>query len=526
MARTKTSTSSASKEKVAYVSGEVGKPNQSVAAIREQYKQEAEKQKRHFDEAIEGLKKLRDPNKQSSLVFNNFDRESIRNYLQNPANNEDNLRNAAKYLYYRNQVLFRLVHWYSSMWDLRCRQIIPSYTFTKENSPDKMLKQYENTLNVLETYNIHGNWHDVALRCYLEDACFTIWFRDDDNAFFYILDPSECKIDGRYFTGDFSYSIDMSKWRSNQRRELAEWLGSPISDMLAEYDRTGTKYIHMPDEYGAAFKFNSDRPDLVIPPFAPLLQAIATLNDTADLQALKDQASVYKLLLVPMKVLSGAKNSDDFEITPDLLIDYYKQMLEVLPEYVAAAPIPGEVTNDNVIDFSTTSVDKDIDRLQQSQDTVMATSGGGAVLNASTITSTAAFNAWLKSESEFAISSLLPQIEGFTNRMLTYDVSGEPCKVRYFECTVYTKQELAENLLESCQYSYSNRLAYNTLLGISEKATIATQFLENQVLKLPETMIYPLQSSYTTSSDGEVGQGRDTIPDDELEPSSDRSRNA
>ena len=175
--------------------------------------------------------------------------------------------------------------------------------------------------------------------------------------------------------------------------------------------------------------------------------------------------------------------------------------------------------------FSTTSADKDIDRLSQSQDTLLATSGGGSVLNSNYINSTAAFKAWLTAESEFAISSLLPQIEGFTNRMLSYDVKGTVCKVKYFEVTVYTKEALKESLLSSCQYSFSNRMAYNTFNGISEKATMAMEFFETQVLHLPEIMTHPLQSSYTTSNTGEDEGGRPTIPDDELSPSGERTRN-
>lgn len=498
----------------------------SASTVAEKKAQYQENQRKLFEEAIEGAKKLRDPNKSSTASLNSFDRETIRGYLQAPANNEENLRNAARYLFYRSQPFYRIVRWYSSMWDLRCRQVIPTeYSYTKENSVDKIKKTYETTLKQLDVYDIHGNWHDVALRCYLEDVCYTVFFRDDTDAFFYILDPSECKIDVRYFTKEFGYSVDMSKWRSAQRRELAEWLGSPFTEMLAEYDRTGTRWIHMPDEYGAAFKFNSDRMDLVIPPMAPMLQAISSLNDLADIQALKDQASIYKLLLVPMKVLNAAKTNDEFEISPDILIEYYQKLAQTLPEYVAASIIPGEVTNDNVIDFSTTSADKDIDRLQQSQDTLMSLSGGGAVLNANNITSTAAFNAWLKSESEFAISSLMPQIEGFTNRMLRNDIS-KPCLVKYFEVTVYTKDDLKKSLLESCQHSFSNRLAYNTLNGISEFATMAMEFIESDVLGLPELMNHPLQSSYTATGDkGTVGEGRSALPDDEIQPSTERSRN-
>ena len=480
--------------------------------------------KTNYEKAKEAYKQFRDPNKNSTATLNSSDRETIRNYLKSPANNETGLRNAARYLYIRNQVFNRLVHWYASMWDLRCRTIIPNYSKLKEPDNDKMLKEYENTAVILDGYHLQGNWHDVALRCYIEDVTYAIFFRDGENAFFYMLDPEECRIDGEYFTTDLSFSVDMSKWNSQQRRELAEWLGDPILGMLKEFDRTRVRWIHMPDEYAACFKFNHDRLDLVFPPFSPLLQSIAGLNDTADLQAIADQASIYKLLLLPMKVKSGASETDDFEISPDILLDYYDRLLDILPDYVAAAPIPGEITNDDVIDFSTTSADKDVDRLQQSQDTVLDTSGGGAVLNASKITSTAAFNAWLRAETEYALSSLLPQIEGFTNRMLKYDVKGNPCKMKYFEESVYTKGELRDKLLESGQNSFSTRLAYMTTLGFSEMDALALEHFENDVLKLPELMNHPLSSSYTQSGNSDK-VGRPELNPEDLSPDGDRSRN-
>ena len=491
--------------------------NQSLDAIKSNY-----------DKAKEGLmKQFRDPNTGSATTsITSLDRERIRNYLQAPGNNEVGLRNAARYLYIRNQVFNRICHWYASMWDLRCRNVIPpDFSLTKDNNPDKMKKQYENTLKILESYNIHNNWHDVSLRCYIEDVTYAIFFRDGKNAFFYMLDPEECKIIGEYTTGDLVFAMDMSKWNSAQRRQLAEWLGEPITSMLREYDSSGVRWIEVPEEYAACFKFNRDRLDVIFPPFAPLLQAIAGLNDAADLQAIRDQASIYKLLLLPMRTMSGATETDEFEISPDLLLEYYYKLLDKLPDYIAAAPIPGEVTNDNVINFADTSTDKDIDRLQQSQDTVLATSGGGAVLNANMITSTAAFNAWLKSETEYALSSLMPQIEGFTNRMLSYDVSGNPAKVKYFEVSVYTKKELADQLLTQAQHSFSTRISLQTLMGYSELDTLTMEYFENEVLKLPELMNHPLSSSYTQSGDGEVGQGRDALPDDEVTTDGDRSRN-
>ena len=65
-------------------------------------------------------------------------------------------------------------------------------------------------------------------------------------------------------------------------------------------------------------------------------------------------------------------------------------------------------------------------------------------------------------------------------------------------------------------------------MDISERETMAQLTFETQVLKLQELMQYPLQSSYTTSNDGEkgeVGEGAPKKPAEELSPEGERSRN-
>jgi hypothetical protein len=192
----------------------VGKPNQNAKAIRERYrKEEQERTKKNFDTAEKIAKQFRNPNKDVTKTLNAYTRESIRTYLQAPASNEKNLRNVSKYLYYRSHIYFRLIQWYATMWDLRCRQVIPPYDLTAENNADSMLKIYNQTLDQLEIYNLQGNWYDLAVTCYREDVCYSLFFRDETGTVFYILDADECKVTGRYMTGDFSFAINMSRYK-------------------------------------------------------------------------------------------------------------------------------------------------------------------------------------------------------------------------------------------------------------------------------------------------------------------------
>ncbi len=187
---------------------------------------------------------------------------------------------------------------------------------------------------------------------------------------------------------------------------------------------------------------------------------------------------------MPLKVHNNSKNPDDFEINPQLAKHYFDKLIDdAIPDNVGAAMVPGDELK--TIDFSKT-VDSD------------------------------------------TISTLLPQVNGFANRMLMTYVTN-PCRVKHFEVSVYTVDAKAEQLLSSCQYSFANRLAYNTCLGISEKSTLSMLYFENEVLKLPSKMIYPLSSSFPSNgviADTDlVTGGRPQKDDSDLGESGDRMRN-
>ena len=485
-----------------------------------------------FKKAMDStLQSLRDVNKIINPTVRAINKDEVKRWIQNVGGNEKNLRNTSRYLYYRSNIYFRLINWYASMFCLDCRKITPNYDLTKEatdSTAKEILRSYQNTLNCLDVLNLQGNMLEALITVFREDVYYGLLLQDDMGSFFYQLDPDECVIDGKYFYGCYGFSIDMSKWKTSQKQTLMEMIGEPLVSMYKEYDKDQShKYIHCPAKYSVCFKFRTDTFNMNVPPFLPLYLQLAGLEDLVDIQAEADALAIYKLIYMPMNVLSGTKQADDFEVSPDLASAYFDRMSETgqIPDNVGKAVIPGRELK--TIDFEK-SVDKDTNSVEISSNQILQTAGGGAVINANNITSTAAFNAWLKAETEFAISPLLPQIDGFCNMQLSYMMT-KPSKVKHFECSVYTREELAKQMLESCQYGYANRLAYGTLIGVSEKEQLAQIYLETEVLKLQDKMIYPLSSSFTTSrEDGytpETGQGAPKKDDGDLTPEGDKSRN-
>ena len=524
---------STTKDKVARISKKTGKPNPSVVAIREKYRLDEARQKANFAKATEEkvLRRTQDlASNPATPNLNASDKEKIRGWLSgNIYSNSANLIKASRYLYYRSPIYAKMIDLYVDMYCLDCRKVTPNYDFTKGLDQSKTLKQYEETLKYLDLMSLQNNMVMPLKNMWIQDISFNLYFHDEFGSFFWYIDPSEAIIDG-YYSADggycYSMALNMNAWRGTYRQSLIEFFGSPLKEMWAEYERTGIKYIHVPAEYSFVVKFRTDLMDSVIPPLIGYLTQLAGLNDLIDIQANADDLSFYRMIYLPLKTLSGANVSDDWEITPDLAIEYFKIAADTaIPAGVSSAVIPGDELK--TIDFSD-NVTEDVNRVENSQQQILGAAGGtGALLNATkAINNTALINAALKSESHYVLNSVLPQIEAWTNLQLSLAMSDH-CHVSLMPVTIFTKEEYRKSLLESMQYGYMYRLQYGTLLGFSEKQTMAELEFESAVLGLQNKMIYPLSSSFTSNGGetGQVGEGRPQADAATLSPSGERSRN-
>ena len=508
--------------------------NKSVSAIREQFKLEEERQIKHYANAKEDkvMRTVRDISQNvATPTISTVDRDTIRGYLTgNIYANSKNLINASRYLFYRSPIYNKMIYTLAGMYCLNARIITPDYSFTKGMDIQSTLKQYEDSLNFLDVLSVQNNFNAPLVNMWIDDISYNLFFQDGLGSFFWHIDPNEAIVDSIYmYKGGwcFGFALDMSKWRSTQRQALIQFLGEPLTSMWDEYKRTNVKYIHVPAENSMVLKFHSDMMDSIIPPYLHYLIPLANLNDLADTQASADELSYYRMIYLPLPTMSGAKNPDEFEVTPDLAIDYFKIAADnAIPKGVSSAVIPGKELK--TIDFSD-NVSEDVNRVENSQQQILGSAGGiGALLNGNKlVNNTALINAALKSESAYVLNSVLPQIETWINLQLYLNVS-KPCTVKQLPVTIFTKDDYRKTFLEANQYSYSYRMALGTLMDIPEKQTMSSLIFETQALKLQDLMQYPLQSSYTTSNDGEkgeVGQGAPEKPAEELSPSGERSRN-
>ena len=463
---------------------------------------------------------LRDVTKTGTKTISAFNKDSLRSYLQNIGTNEKNLRNLSRYLYYRSPVYHRLIMYNANMFCLNAREVVPNYDLTGNNDTTKTLKDWYDTLVILEKMNLQYEMLKAYTVCFREDVFYGCVYYDDESMFILPLDPDYCKISGYYNTGDFSFDMDMSYFRSKQ--ELLEYWGEPFQSMYKAYESEGNsgKWQPMPDENAICLKARAEDWETIVPLFSGLFNALINLIDLEDIQAIADEQQIYKLVWLEMETLTGSEVPDDWKVNPQIMIEYFNRLLEeALPSYTSGAIVPGKL---NTISFNNDQA-TDTSKIAKATETVLNTSGGAQILNSSTISGTTAFEAAVRSDTEFAISMLLPQTQSWLNRWLSYQLST-PAKVKFFEVSAYTIEAFKKSITTTAaQYGMSGKLVLNNLNGFSELDTVALNFLEENCLQLSKKFV-PLQSANTQSGSSDSSVGAPEKDSDELTDDGEASR--
>ena len=143
-----------------------------TAAEMQQWIQDHDKALKNYAAALDPLKQLRDVTKSSARRVQSLTKENIVTYLQNPISNEANLRNASWYVLYRNQLYQRIVMYYSTLFCLGARSIVPKYDLAKPDSDDKILKSYNDTLKMMNNWNIDNEFLKVIFTCMVQDVSY------------------------------------------------------------------------------------------------------------------------------------------------------------------------------------------------------------------------------------------------------------------------------------------------------------------------------------------------------------------
>lgn len=399
------------------------------------------------------------------------------------------------------------------MFVLYCRSVIPNHDLTKTNNDRKILKSFQETVDELDKMRLQQEFYPIFVTNFIQDVSYNVWIEDDDGVFVLPWPADYARISGKYMTGEFAYVVDATYLRGHQ--ELIEYFPEVFEQIYRDYESTNEKWQPMPEEFSLCTKYRSEDVDTAFGPLMPMANSLINLLDLEDIQAIAAEQEIYKLIWYELETIDGTDTPDDWKVDVDLAVQYFNKMVdEAIPPNMAAAIVPGKL---NEISFPDSTA-ADTTKVMKATETVLNTAGGSEVLNGSTINNTYAFKLATMVNTEYAISSLLPQVQSWTNHHMQLTLS-DPCKVKFFPVSVYTLPDYKEQLLTAAQNGFPTILAYGACNGYSEKDTIALNNLEANILGLTN-IFKPLSTSYTQSND----VGRPKTPDDELSDSGDRTR--
>lgn len=430
--------------------------------------------------------------KTESRTFTVFSKTLLRRYMQNPKNNETNLRSLSRFLYRLSYPYRRLVKYYAEMIDLNFMSVIPLQNMENPRSEDEILKEYSTTLSQLQKMNLKSEIYKCILTAWIEDAFFGYIYEDEDNFFIMPLPSEYCRVSSVNYDGTLNFAFDFTYFRK-YADDLEYWDSSFKKQYETYLGDNKLRWQELNVERTICLKVNIEDFTMCLPPFVGLFESLIDLVDLQSIQAVKDELSIYKLLVARLQPLSGTSEPDDFEVDISTALEYFEKFSASLPDQVNAAisPLPIEA-----IEFKENTT-QDVDSLANAQSNLLKMSGGSQVLDNDKSGSTI-YQAQILSDTLTALKPLLPQIQCWVNRYLGY-VLGDHAYVKYLEASPYTKDNKKKELLESGQNGVPLKLAVAALDGFSPLETMSLDFLENKVLKLHESWI-PFQTSYTQSS--------------------------
>lgn len=491
-----------------------GPPNSEDMAARKE-------RELYFKQQLQEALKTLDPLKRPSAQVQTYSKETLRTYMQNPQRYYKQLCGLSRYLRNRSQVYKKIIYDNATMIDTCFRNVIPNIDLNKKETNatrKKILKQYTETLSVLDSMNLPSEMLKVYLECWTVDVFYGVYYYfKDEGGIMLPLDPDYCQIIGLYPTGDFMFAFDMSYFRSHQ--EYLEMWGEPFQSMYKEYqkDQTNNRWLQVPDEYACCMKVNIDDYLTPIPPYITLFNSLINLEDLKEITAIADEEQIYKLIAFKMDTASNSNQVDDFKVDPKTASSYYNKMLDALPDNVSAILSP--------LDIQTITFDNDqatdVNKVENSSKNILKTAGHSALAEPEGTTATVAA---IRSDEEYVISSLLPQTQAWVNRMLTHIMSN-PCKVKFLEVTKYTRTEYKDSILKDMNYGLPMITTLGVLNGFSELELINMANMNN-VLGL-DGLFKPYQTAATRSSeDTKNGRPENDSPTDESDSSKEeRERN-
>ena len=471
----------------------------------------------------------RNINRNLNLTFTHYSKEMIKQYLQSPANNVDNIRSVSRFLC-RYSMLYQKIIMYLASMPLFYYNITPNNDFSKDIEVDNQTNKYYKVLSEFNKFNIKRELYNV-LYCAIRDGIFIGYMIDKKDGankrFLMMLEPQYVRVLGKNADGEWVVYFNAAYFDSAMNKEFVLGTdGSLIADVWPEvfvqgyktYQDKGREYqwFRLPPEKTLVLPIGSeDEFGYPLPFLAPLFTSLLDLLDLENIIQEKTELENIKMVVSKIPLLSD-NTVDDFAISIEMA-DFFNNLLQTaVPEAVSCVTSPMDIT---VEDFESSNKTADTDELAKGISNLFNNAGFSQVVvtGAGSNPSTLAIK-FSQINDSCVVWVWVNRLETWLNYYISKNIS-DGYIFEIYKITDYNREEkISEKkdaatlggsaldymcVVEGNPFKVMNKLRFENALGIKD-------------------LMIPLSTSYT-QSDNE--KGRPLTSDDELTKSGERTRN-
>ena len=469
----------------------------------------------NFDKLRELM--LQNVSKSSNKTYTQYTKELIKQYIQSPYANIDNIREVSRFLSRVSMIYKKILEYYATM-PLFYYNVTYISDFTKETDKSKMLKSYQSLLKRLQQINMKKEFSSVISTAIRDGACFGfIYDYEEDGMFISYLDPKYCKINGKTSEGQWVISFDATYFDTGNNKEFIYGInndGDGVWDDAfiqgyTDYKSLGRDYRWFtlpPEKTLCIIAGNEDEFDVPLPYFTPLFISLLDLIDLEQIIMSKTELENYVLLVSKIPLINGSNDVDDFAVSLDLVQAMQEMIDSAVPDLIGTAYAPFDIDK---ITFEKSNSSEDTDALAQSMTNLFSNGGmSQLVVSGGASRNSVGLKHAIQNDESLAFK-FLDRLESWMKTYIKWNIT-EDFIFKFHRVSYFSSKEYSDMMKEAATLGGS-AMDYLTSLGKTPYEAYNSLMMEKS-LDIKSMMI-PLSTSYTQTNNT---TGAPTVSDDEL----------
>lgn len=472
----------------------------------------------------------RNVSKSVNKTYTQYTRDLLDTYTANPSTNLDNIREISRFLARVSMLYKNMIEYFSTM-PLYTYNITPIQDFTKEYSPDKVIKDYQKVLQIFHSFKMSKELHNVISNT-IRDGMYVgyMYNSETDGMFLMPLDIKYCRIYGKTPEGEWIVYMDTSYFDTGDNGIYVKGVNDDgvgvwdqiFVDSYNEYKSKGRDYqwFRLPPEKTLCMIASTDDEFSVpLPYYLPLFKSLLQLLDTESLVAAKTEIQNYKLILNKIPLLNG-EDVDDFAVSLDLINSFQRVLEQIIPDGIGIGVTPCDT---DVIDFEKSTSANDTDDLNKAMNNLFSNAGINRLIVSSGDSSNANGIKYSIANDLGKISVYLRRIESWLNYYIKMNIA-DGFYLEIFDETQYNRDDFVNQKKEGATLGTS-KMDYLCSLGNTPYIAYNKLRFETLALDMQQFMT-PLQTSYTQSGDTNSEGGAPEKDETELSPEGQATRDS